>query len=1046
MMFCDLADSTELSTKLDPEDLQDIIRAYQDRSTELIQEYEGYVAKYMGDGILVYFGYPKSLERNAERAVRSGLSIIESMADLNHTLGREKGIEIAVRIGISTGMVIVGEVVGEGLAQERTVIGEAPNVAARLQGLASRNGIVVGTLTRELAGDAFEYEDLGGQDLKGIDGKVSAWGVIGLKGETADEVDIAGEADLAEAAPLVGRDEEIGLLRRAWQSTKDESLGQIVSISGEAGIGKSVLTDGLANQARAEGLPRVTFRCSPYHTGSALYPAIEHFKRLARWQPNDPVEARLTKLEAVLKRYNQPLAETVPLLGELMSLPLPEDRYPPLGLSPQQQKHQTQDTIIAMTMEEAERQPHLQIWEDLHWADPSTLELLGLLIDQAPTASLLIVLTARPEFVPPWPGRSHNTPITLNRLERPHTEGLIARIAEKSLPREVIDHIVAKTDGVPLYVEELTKTILASDILRDAGDRFELTGPLASLSIPETLQESLMARLDRMPQVREIAQIGSVLGREFAYEMISGLSVIEEDTLEDRLRELVDAELLYQRGRPPRAKYIFKHALVQDAAYESLLKRKRQRHHHEVADLIVSRFPDIADSEPEVLAHHFSEGGNVEQAASYWLAAGQRAVERSANVEAVAHLTRGLELISETPDTPGRTLQELDFLKTLGPALIATKGFGASEVVSTYQRAESLADQIGDQRLTFTIMRGQWNYYLFSALLVEGRDRGEELQRIAQQSKDPGFALEAYRVLCTISFFVGDFPSARSYSEQGLALYDPEKHHELALVFGADPGVVCNLYGGLALWLLGFSEQAQRKLDAALALTKQRSHSHTEAFALSYLAIHHQFRHDVPATQEWAQSAIGIASKLGIRQWLSWSTILGGWANALAGDWEEGLDQLDVGLSKWQSPYPEFMSPLFLALKAEVLTKGMRVEDALEALNEAEALVEKNAERLFEAEIHRLRGEALLIRSENKGNSAETCFQKALEVARRQSAKSLEIRAAIALARLWGDQRKYAEAHQLLADVYGWFNEGLDTPDLIEARQLLQNLSEHRVA
>ena len=644
VMFCDLADSTALSTKLDPEDLQDVIRAYQERSTELIEEYEGFVAKYMGDGILVYFGYPKSLERNAERAVRSGLSIIEAMADLNRTLGREKGIEVAVRIGISTGMVIVGEVVGEGLARERTVIGEAPNVAARLQGLAPRNGIVIGSLTKELAGDAFDYEDLGGQDLKGIEGKVFAWGVRGLKGETADESDIELDDDLTNVQTLIGRDEETGLLRRAWQSTKDEGFGQIVLISGEAGIGKSVLIDGLAAQVRAEHLPRVTLRCSPYYTGSALYPVIEHFRRLACWQRDNSVKARLAKLEKMLEHYDQPLSNSVPLIGALMSLPIPEDRYPALDLSPQQQKQQTQDTIIAMTMEDAERQPYLQTWEDLHWADPSTLELLGLLIDQAPTAPLLIVLTARPDFVPPWPGRSHNTPITLNRLERPHTEALVARIAKKPLPKVVLDHIVAKTDGVPLYVEELTKTILASDILRDTGDRFELTGPLTSLSIPETLQDSLMARLDRLPQVREIAQIGSVLGREFAYGMISGLTRIKDEILQEGLGQLVDAGLLYQRGRPPRAKYIFKHALVQDAAYESLLKRARQQYHRQVAELLEARFPETVETSPELLAHHYKEAGNAEQAVTYWLAAGRRAVERSANIEAVAHLTNGLEI------------------------------------------------------------------------------------------------------------------------------------------------------------------------------------------------------------------------------------------------------------------------------------------------------------------------------------------------------------------------------------------------------------------
>ena len=705
VMFCDLADSTALSTKLDPEDLQDVIRAYQSCCTALIQEYEGFVAKYMGDGILVYFGYPKSLERNAERAVRSALAIVEAMAGLNHTLGREKKIEIAVRIGISTGMVVVGEVVGEGLAQERTVIGEAPNIAARLQGVARRNGIVLGALTKELAGDAFDYEDLGAQTLKGISGTVSAWGVTGLKGDGAADVDrTMGDAP---PPPLVGRDEETGLLRRAWQSTKEEGRGQVVTISGEAGIGKSVLIDGLRAEVRAEGLPRITFRCSPYHTGSALYPVIEHIKLLAGWQPEDGVEARLAKLEAALEIFDQPLGETVPLLAALFSLALPEDRYPTLAVTPPQQKQQTQDAIIAMILETAERQPLLQLWEDLHWADPSTLELLELLIEQAPTASLLMVLTARPEFVPTWPARSHITPITLNRLERPHSEALLARIAGmKPLPAEVVDHIVTKTDGVPLYVEELTKTILASDILRDTGERFELTGPLSSLAIPDTLQESLMARLDRLPEVRELAQLGSVLGREFAYEMITGLSIIDETTLRDGLGQLVEAELLYQRGRPPRAKYIFKHALIQDAAYQSLLKRPRQQHHLQVAQLLETRFPDTIEASPELVAHHYTEAGATEQAVAYWFKAGRRAARQSAHPEAIAHLRQGLAMLTGLAETPERAKQELAFQRTLGPVVMATQGYASPEAGQIYSRARELCQLVGETEDIYPVLFG----------------------------------------------------------------------------------------------------------------------------------------------------------------------------------------------------------------------------------------------------------------------------------------------------------------------------------------------------
>ena len=524
------------------------------------------------------------------------------MVDLNAEAGLPDGVELAVRIGIDTGLVVVGEIVGEGDAQERTVVGETPNLAARLQGLARPNGIVLGSVTRDLAGDTFVYEDLGAHELKGITGFVKAWEVCGLDEETEVEADNRAAIHGGQS-PLVGRGEEIGLLRRAWQQTKDEGRGQVVLVNGEPGIGKTVLVDVLRAQVREEDRPRMTFRSSPFHAGSALYSVIEHLKQFLKWQPEDTPETRLDKLEDMFGRYSTPLEEVVPLFASLLSLSLPEGRYPPLFLSPQQVKEQTQDTLIAWTLEEAERQPTLQVWEDLHWADPSTLDLLGLLLEQAPTVALLIVLIFRPDFTPPWSNRSHMTPITLSRLERPQIEVMVTRLsAGKALPAEVVEHIVVKTDGVPLYVEELTKTILASDILRQEADRYVLTGALSTVTIPATLQESLMARLDRLPTVREVEQLGAVLGREFAYEMLQALAEIEEPTLQDGLGQLVEAELLYQRGRLPRARYIFKHALVRDAAYQSLLKRTRLRYHEQVAELIRSRFPETAETQPELLA------------------------------------------------------------------------------------------------------------------------------------------------------------------------------------------------------------------------------------------------------------------------------------------------------------------------------------------------------------------------------------------------------------------------------------------------------------
>jgi len=578
VMFCDLVGSTALSTGMDPEDLRDVIASFQNRCSAAIRHYDGFVAKYMGDGILVYFGYPRAHEDEAERSVRAGLDIVDAMAELNAAVPRSPGVELAVRIGIATGPVIVGDQIGEGTASETAVVGETPNLAARLQALAQPNQIVVSSASRAMLGDHFDLADLGAYELKGFADPVPVWRVL-----SARDVESRFAATRSgSAAPLVGRQEEMGLLLRAGDGAC-HGRGQVVLIQGEAGAGKSRLVEGL-REASGKDQIWVAIRCSPFHTASAFHPIIEHLKRVFGWQPEDLAQQHLEKLEAGLAGFKTlPLAESVRLFADLMSVSAPEDRYPRLSMTTQQQRDATLDAIVAWLIETAERAPVLMAWEDLHWADPTTLEALGMLIEQTPTAALLVVATYRPELTPPWPQRSHMIPITLNRLERPEVETIVGHLAGgRPLPGEVVDHIVAKADGVPLSVEELTKAILGSGVLEARGDAYVLTGALAQLHIPETLQDSLMARLDRAPRLREVAQLGSVLGREFAYDMISALAGIEEEMLQSGLGQLVVDELLYQRGRPPRSRYLFKHALIQDAAYQSLLKRTRQQYHQQV--------------------------------------------------------------------------------------------------------------------------------------------------------------------------------------------------------------------------------------------------------------------------------------------------------------------------------------------------------------------------------------------------------------------------------------------------------------------------------
>src|SRR5215472_3027427 len=646
VMFCDLVGSTALSTGMDPEDLREVIASYQNRCSAAIRRYDGFVAKYMGDGILVYFGYPRAHEDEAERSVRTGLDIVDAMAELNAAIARPPGVELAVRIGIATGQVIVGDQIGEGTASETAVVGETPNLAARLQALAQRNQIVVGAATRAMLGGHFDLEDLGAYELKGFAEPVPVWRVLAAR----DVESRFAATRTGSTAPLVGRQEETGLLLRAWDGSC-HGRGQVVLIQGEAGLGKSRLVEGL-REAAGKDRSWVAIGCSPFHTASAFHPIIEHLKRAFGWQPEDTAQQHLAKLEAGLAGFKTlPLSESVRLFADLMSVPAPEDRYPRLSMTAQQQRDATLDAIVAWLIETAERTPVLMAWEDLHWADPTTLETLGMLIEQTPTAALLVVATYRPELTPPWPQRSHMTPITLSRLERPEVETMVGHLAGgRPLPGEVVDHIVAKSDGVPLYVEELTKAILGSGVLEARGDAYVLTGALAQLHIPETLQDSLMARLERVCLLREVAQLGSVLGREFAYDMISALAGIEEEVLRSGLGQLVADELLYQRGRPPRSRYLFKHALIQDAAYQSLLKRTRQQYHERAAKLLEDRFPEVASSQPELVAHHYTQANSPALAIAYCHRAGMAAARQSANLEAIDQLHRGLALVQALSD------------------------------------------------------------------------------------------------------------------------------------------------------------------------------------------------------------------------------------------------------------------------------------------------------------------------------------------------------------------------------------------------------------
>jgi predicted ATPase len=786
----------------------------------------------------------------------------------------------------------------------------------------------------------------------------------------------------------------------------------------------------------------VANRCSPYHANSTLYPVIEHMKRAVGWKPEDGVEKKIEKLEASLQEQSLPLEEVMPLYAELMSLPLPEGRYESLNLNPKQKREATLDAIAGWLLEMAEQRPVLHVWEDLHWADPTTLELLGLYIEQSPTVSMLNVLAYRPEFVPPWSMHSHMTLITLNRLERPEVEALIGHQAgNKTVPSEVVEHIVAKADGVPLYVEELTKSILESDYLHEEADRYTLAGSLSELSIPATLQDSLMARLDRLPTLREVAQWGAVLGREFAYEMLQSLAPLEEPVLQTGLGQLVTNELLYHRGRPPRSRYIFKHALIQDAAYQSLLKRTRQQYHLQVGQLLEARFPETVEAHPELLAHHYTEGGAAKEAITAWHKAGELARSRGANQEAVTHLSNGLSVANDLPDDQERARYELKLQVSLGGVYLQMKGHSASEVEVAFARARELCEQIGDATELVPTLFGLWRTYVVQMEEIEKhKEVAAQLLRHAKDETDPVPHVVAHYAAGFTSICMAEFSAAGDHLREGIRRYASDDRDTAEVYrFGQDPGVACRCYLAMTDWVLGYPDRAREHAGDGLALAERLDDPFSLAYALAFASWVDQFQDNRKGILEKAKEAIRLATEKGFPYWLSIGKVMEGWVEAATNPVHATIQSLRDRVADHRALGTNLFMPSFLALVGDVALRARQTDACGAVLDEAETFLERTGERWWETEIHRLQGELLLARNGDYAGT-ESRFQKALAFARERDAKSFELRAAMSLARLWQRQGKRKEAHELLAPIYEWFTEGFDTGDLKEARALLDEL------
>jgi class 3 adenylate cyclase/tetratricopeptide (TPR) repeat protein len=954
VMFSDLVGSTALSARMDPEDLREVISAYQKCVAETVGRLGGFIAKFMGDGVLVYFGYPHAHEDDAERAVRAGLELVAAVGAL------KTHATLQTRVGIATGLVVVGDLIGSGEAQERGIVGETPNLAARLQGIAEPNSVVIAESTRKLVGNLFELEDLAAQELKGISGRVRAWAAL-RPSSIESRFEAMHPSGMTE---LVGREEEIEILLRRWSKIKTGE-GQVVLLSGEAGIGKSRLTAALLERFANEPHTRLRSFCSPQHTDSAFYPIIGQMERAAALSQNDSLQAKLDKLDARLSQSSTS-AQDAALLAEMLSLPN-DGRYPALELTPQQRRQRTLEALVSQIVALSRQNPLLIIFEDAHWTDPTTLELFGRIVDRIPTLRALLIVTFRPEFEPPWIGSPYVTPLTINRLaEREVATMIDGVIGNKLLPANVRQDIIERTDGIPLFVEEMTRALLeAKD--EEAAERTAAAVPSSSIAVPPSLHASLMARLDRLGAAKEVAQVGAAIGREFTHALLAAVVRKPEQEMEPVLDRIVRAGLLLRQGVPPHASYLFKHALIQDAAYGTLLREPRRALHARIAESLESGFPDIAENQPEILAHHFTEAGLIEKAASLWGKAGQRSLARSAFVEGAAQFTRALDQIATLPAAPALRREQIKLQVALITPLMHIKGYSAPETKAAAERAhllieqaETLGEPPEDPLLLFSALYG---FYVANAVAFNGdvmRDLAAQFLALAEKQRATIPLMVGHRLVGASSQYTGDIVNGRAHLDQALALYDAAKHRSQASRFGHDIRVAIFSFRSLALWVLGYPEAALADLDQALKDAREIGDAASLMHALAFTWMTHLLVGNYAALSAQADELVAVAEEKSASLWKAFGRTIQGCVLAEIGKASDAVHQITSGIAACRSTGSTLWLPTWLSYLAKAYADLRQFEDAWRCMDEAILTVEKTKERLYEAEINRIAGEIAL--------------------------------------------------------------------------------------
>ena len=1040
VMICnsDIYDSEEALESLDEEEQHSAMVQFQELCTRVVHEFSGAVVQTTDQGLMVCFGFPLAFEDAAQRAVRAALGILKDITPINAWWQKNKKVTLSARMAIHSGLAVVEDTGGIESTATVSITGQVRNVCSKLESVAESNTVVVSSSTRRLVSSFFEFESRGAQTIKGVPGKTEVFRVVS---ERTSRSRI--REDGIKLTPLIGRDTEVSMLRERWEQA-EEAMGQVVLLSGEAGLGKSrliqVIRDIAVQQSQRTDSPLVEWKCSPYHKNSSLYAAIEFFERMLEFDEAASNDAKLDTLIKHLKECSLDGDEEVELLASLLSLPL-NGRIPNADMTPQQRKVKTLELLRDWLREYSRIHCVLFTVEDLHWADPTTLDFLGMLVGEVANDQILMLLAFRPEFTAPWKSPSYQSVVALNRLtKRQMTELMHVKSGIKKLPPHIVDQIIDRTDGVPLFVEEFTQMLVDSGTIRELAGEFEMSGTFPVHEIPATLHDLLMARLDRMASNLDVVQLAATLGREFKYELISAVSSLGEQDLQTELTKLVEAEMLFPRGRGSQVSYQFKHALIQDAAYLSLLKTKRQGFHLRIATVLEEKFATTRDTQPELLAYHFTEGGAASQAVTYWLKAGQRSNQRSANAEAIDQLSKGLVLLTGLDQSVERDQVELQFQLALAIPLTATRGYVAREVEQAYIRAREICLQSQDPKQLLPVLHGLYRFYVVQGDNQQAHQLGEEMLGWARKIDDAGYIMEAHRSLGLTLVFMGEFEQARSHNVAGLALYDFEKHKDHAFVYGADPGMIFLTMGSWALWNLGYPEQALEQTRQALDLTDKLKHTHSRAFAVSVNANTFYNCGDWEACERNSNEAIALSTEQGFPFWLSWGTVMKGAVQIQRGSVQEGIALIEQGLKRFGQAGVGMGRPTHLALLAAAHNTLGHHDQALKLLDEGFAIVEKRLGDVCESELHRIKGTVLLSISEGNRTEAEACFRKAQEVAVRQNARSPQLRAAISLAELYRRQGKSSEARTELASVFQWFTEGFETADLIAAQKLLSHL------